>query len=63
MIIEKKFINKTKAMNINPYINEKSSDQYDENEKLLHISALPEDFNEGNDMPSPFNNAINKCKF
>lgn len=51
-------------MNINPYINERGSDHsYDENQKLLHVSALPDDINEHNDVPSPFNNAINLYKF
>ena len=51
-------------MNINPYINIKGSDQSFENSnKLLHVSALPEDFNEDQEMPSPFNNPINKYKF
>lgn len=31
-------------MNINPYIHEKGSDQsLDENEKMLHISVLPDE--------------------
>lgn len=50
-------------MNINPYLNEKGSDEsLNENEKLLHVSALPEEFNEEPDNVPPFNNAINKYK-
>jgi len=35
---------------------------YDENQKMLHVSALPEEFNQDNQTPSPFNNGINKYK-
>lgn len=51
----------SKRFQSNAYIDGLDQNNSNEgNEKLLHISALPEDMDMGSNSRSPFSNAINK---
>ena len=59
--IANKANNMTKGLDRNAYLNDKdSNNSANENDKMIHISALPEEMNYENGFTSPFNNALNK---
>lgn len=56
-----KIDNVAKGFERNAYFNEKdSSHSTNDNDKMIHISALPEDMNDDNGFKSPFSGALNK---